>query len=139
MKSLPKATILKTPLKTGTSKETKFRSGLELHIARDLDKSTKEYLYEQEKFPYTVERTYLADFVLPNGIVIEAKGWFKSADQRKMRNLKEQYPDRDIRFVFQRLESKVQGSTMTCRKWCERYGFLYAEGYIPKEWINEKN
>lgn len=122
----------------GTSKTTKFRSNLELHIARDLDRYTKEYFYEQEKFPYTVERTYLADFVLPNGIIVEAKGWFKSADQRKMRALKEQYPDREIRFVFQRANSKVQGSNMTCAKWCEKYGFLYAEGYIPKEWIDER-
>jgi len=129
----------KKPTTTGTSKETKFRSNFELLIARDLDKSTKDYLYEQVKMPYTVERNYLADFVLPNGIIIEAKGWFKSQDQRKMRALKEQYPDQDIRFVFQRANSKVQGSQMTCAKWCEKYGFKYAEGYIPKEWINEKN
>ena len=129
----------KKPTTTGTSKETKFRSNFELLIARDLDKSTKDYLYEQVKMPYTVERNYLADFVLPNGIIIEAKGWFKSQDQRKMRALKEQYPDQDIRFVFQRANSKVQGSQMTCARWCEKYGFQYAEGYIPKEWINEKN
>lgn len=129
----------KKPTIAGTSKETKFRSNFELLIARDLDKSTKDYLYEQVKMSYTVERNYLADFVLPNGIIIEAKGWFKSQDQRKMRALKEQYPDQDIRFVFQRANSKVQGSQMTCADWCEKYGFKYAEGYIPKEWVNEKN
>lgn len=129
----------KKPTILGTSKDTKFRSNLELHIARDLDRYTTEYTYEQERIPYFVERKYIADFILPNGIIIEAKGWFKSADQRKMRSLKEQHPDRDFRFVFQRLNSKVQGSKMTCAEWCEKYGFLYAESYVPKEWIHEKN
>jgi|TARA_R110000764_G_scaffold55062_1_gene120260 hypothetical protein len=140
MKTSP--TKKKPPVKPtilGTSKDTKFRSGLERNLAADLDKKCTDYTYEQERIPYFVERKYVADFILPNGIIVEAKGWFKSADQRKMRNLKEQHPDREFRFVFQRLNSKVQGSTMTCADWCEKYGFLYAETFVPKEWVNEKD
>jgi len=71
--------------------------------------------------------------------MVEAKGWFRSQDQRKHRNIKDQSPELDIRFVFMRLTSRVQGSTMTCQEWCEKYGFKYSETTIPKEWIKERH
>ena len=45
--------------------------------------------------------TYTPDFYLPKQkIFIETKGLFTSADRQKMRLVKEQHPDLDIRFIF---------------------------------------
>ena len=67
-----------TKKKTKTSKkEVKYRSGLERNVALDLNKRGISFQYEHERIPYVVERKYLPDFQLPNGIYIEAKGWFK--------------------------------------------------------------
>lgn len=121
---------------TKTSDGT-FRSRFESTIAADLRVRKVPYEYESEKFVYYVERTYSPDFILANGILVEAKGYFLTADQRKMRAIKEQHPDRDFRMVFQNLNGRVQGSKMTCADWCEKYGFLYADKVIPKDWIDE--
>ena len=91
----------KTSLLKNKKKKQTFRSKFEESIANDLDNQKVEYVYESEKLQYTVERNYLPDFKLPSGIFIEAKGWFKSADQRKHRIIKKQHPNIDIRFVFQ--------------------------------------
>ena len=45
-------------------------------------------------------RLYKPDFVLNNGIIIEAKGWFKARDRVKHLLIQEQYPELDIRFCF---------------------------------------
>lgn len=97
------------------------------------------YEYEGERISYVVTRQYKPDFRLANGIYVEAKGWFQSDDQRKMRLLKEQYPDLEFRMLFMNANGKCQGSKMTNAQWCEKYGFKYAEGMIPEEWINEDN
>ena len=120
-------------------KETsKYRSKFEETIADTLSVRKVPFGYETETVSYIVERTYKPDFILENGIYIEAKGYFRSADQRKHRAIKNQHPDLDIRFVFLRLSSRVQVSQMTCQEWCEKYDFLYAEKEIPKEWIRKK-
>jgi predicted nuclease of restriction endonuclease-like RecB superfamily len=115
-----------------------FKSQFEAEVARWLRMWNVEFEYEPVKLPYAVVRDYKPDFVLSNNIHVETKGYFQSSDQRKMRAIKEQYPDLDIRMVFQRLNGRVQGSQMTNKEWCEKYGFPYAEGKIPKEWTNEQ-
>ena len=127
----------KTSLLKNQKKKQTFRSKFEESIANDLDNQKVKYEYESEKLQYTVERNYLPDFKLPSGIFIEAKGWFKSADQRKHKLLKAQSPDIEVRFVFQNARGRVQGSKLTCIEWCEKNGFLYAEGTVPKEWLHE--
>ena len=118
-------------------KKTKrtFRSKFEQTVAEHLDSLGVAYAYEEDKLSYIVERNYLPDFKLPSGVYIEAKGYFKSADQRKHKLLKQQKPELDIRFVFQRMNGRVQGSKLTCAEWCNKHGFLYAEGIVPKEWL----
>ena len=65
---------------------------------------------------------------------------FRSEDRRKMRLVKEQNPELDIRFVFTRSSSKInKGSKTTYADWCSRYGFKYADKLIPEEWLNEEN
>ncbi len=115
-----------------------YKSGLEESIAWELLRQKVKFKYEPRKIKYFIEYNYIPDFLLPNGIMIEAKGYFRKEHQRKHRMLKQQHPELDIRFVFQKLKSRVQGSKLTCQKWCEKYNFKYAENTIPEEWINEK-
>ena len=107
-------------------------------MAEDLQKRGVDYQYEHERIPYVVARKYLPDFQLPNGIYIEAKGFFKDEDCRKMKLLKAQYPDKEFRFLFQNKNTKVQSKRFTNAQWCEKYDFLYCEGVVPDAWLEEK-
>lgn len=127
----------KTRAATKATTKPAFKSKFEAEIARLLDRQNVDYSYEGMNLRYAVIRNYKPDFILPNGVIIETKGYFASDDQRKMRAVREQHPELDIRMVFQRLAGKVQGSKMTNAEWCDKYGFKYADGKIPKEWINE--
>ena len=51
-------------------------------------------------------RVYKPDFILNNGIIVEAKGWFKPTDRVKHLLVQEQYPDLDIRFYFKTLTTR---------------------------------
>lgn len=130
------ATKAKSSSRQKTKTKRTFRSKFEQSVAEHLDSLGVAYDYEAHKLHYIVERNYLPDFRLPSGVYIEAKGYFKSADQRKHKLIKQQHPDIEIRFVFQRASGRVQGSKLTCAEWCDKYGFLYAEGTVPMEWIN---
>lgn len=115
----------------------KYRSKFEGAIASNLEARGVSFDYESVRLSYVVTRDYKPDFLVGT-IFVEAKGYFRSADQRKMRSVRDQHPDLDIRFVFQNASSRVQGSKMTCADWCAKYGFTWAEGTIPEEWINGK-
>ena len=79
---------------------------------------------------------YTPDFVLPNGIIIETKGRFVTADRQKHLLIKAQRPDLDIRFVFSNPNQRIsKQSQTTYAMWCEKNGFLYAKQIIPKEWL----
>ena len=129
-----KVTVASAKKKTKTSK---YRSLLEERVAFDLNKRGIEFQYEHERIPYVVERKYLPDFQLPNGIYIEAKGYFRNEDCRKMRLLKAQYPDKEFRFLFQKLNTKVQSKRFTNQQWAEKYNFAYCEGRVPQSWLEE--
>jgi hypothetical protein len=117
------------------------RSGLEVQIADALfGVCTFEEEKDIEAIPYTQskDRKYHPDFRLPNGIIIEAKGWFKSSDRQKHLCIKHQHPHLDIRFVFSNPQNKIgKKSSTTYAMWCEKNGFKYAKGTVPTEWINE--
>jgi hypothetical protein len=119
------------------TKTSKYRSGLEKNVALDLAKRGVDFLYEDERIPYVVERKYIPDFQLPNGIYVEAKGWFRDEDCRKMRLLKAQYPDKEFRFLFQNNKTKVQSKRFTNAQWAEKYNFQYCEGRVPDDWLEE--
>ena len=93
--------------------------------------------------PYTIPATkhnYTPDFVLPNGIIVEAKGIFDVADRQKHILVKKQYPHLEIRFVFSNPKTKLyKGSKTTYAMWCEKYGYKYAKGYIPDSWLHDKH
>jgi hypothetical protein len=115
-----------------------WRSGLEERVAKELKEAGVKYEYETQKIKYRVEedRTYTPDFILPNGIIVETKGRFMQADRKKHLLIKKQYPDYDIRFVFQNSRAKLyKGAKSTYGDWCDKHGFLYADKSIPKEWL----
>jgi len=118
-----------------------YRSGLEERIARELEQEGVSYEFEPLKIPYVPpakQRTYTPDFILPNGLIIETKGRFITADRQKHKFIKDQYPELDIRFLFQRADQKItKGSKTSYADWCNKYGFKWAEGSIPKAWLNE--
>ncbi|MAZ94056.1 MAG: endodeoxyribonuclease [Lentimicrobiaceae bacterium] len=123
------------------SREEGYRSGLEKKIADELKADGVDFRYEPKGWVTYNKPTskYKPDFVLENGIVIEAKGQFLSSDRTKHKLIKEQHPDLDIRFVFSNSKTTIGSkSRTTYAMWCNRYEFEYADRSIPREWINEK-
>lgn len=120
-----------------------WRSGLEEAVGKQLDSSRVPYRYEEVVLPYTYPaeaKRYTPDFVLDNGLIIETKGRWVTQDRKKMRLIKEQYPDLDIRFVFSNSRSKISKSSKTTYgMFCDKLGFPYADKFIPPEWLQEPN
>jgi len=125
-------------------KSHKVRNKFELHVAKEIYShlprhSKVDVEYETEKLPYTVSYNYVPDFIIkrPDGSVtyIEAKGRFDYADQRKMKAVRQAFPDLDIRILFESNRPVKKGSKMYYGDWADKYGFPWAVGKIPKEWI----
>ena len=119
----------------------KYRSKFEQAVAADMRKRKCKFSYENEKLDFirpARKCKYLLDFSLESGIIVECKGRLTAADRKKMLLVKEQNPDRDIRFLFQRASNPIfKGSKTTYAMWAEKNGFLWAESTIPEEWLNE--
>ena len=118
-----------------------YRSGLEFKISMALDTINHNYDYESIKIEWEdlSYRTYTPDFILNNGIIIETKGRFLSADRKKHKAIKKQHPDLDIRFVFTNSRSKLQkGAKSSYGQWCDKHGFRYYDRIIPEDWLKEK-
>lgn len=124
------------------AREAGYRSGLEVLNAKLLEEQGVDAKYEAVVLSYTVpERvaSYTPDFVLPNGIVIETKGQFVSADRTKHRLIRAQHPNLDIRFVFSVPTARIgKKSATTYALWCERLGIPYAARSIPLSWLKER-
>lgn len=117
-----------------------YRSGLEGKISAQLTEAGVDFEYETFKIEYQVNETrkYTPDFRLPNGIIVETKGRFVSDDRKKHLLVRQQRPDLDIRFVFSNSKAKLnKGAKSTYADWCIKHGFLYADKFIPEEWLNE--
>lgn len=130
--------------KKGSTSETgaqSWRSGLEGAVAAQLAAAGIEPHYERVVVQYerpAEKARYTADFLLPNGIVIETKGWFVTADRKKHKLIKQQHPDLDIRFVFTNPNARIgKKSTTTYAKWCDDHGFLWAKTHVPEAWLTE--
>jgi hypothetical protein len=117
-----------------------YRSGFEDDVAKELKAKGVEFTYEKEKIKWVdlKVRTYTPDFVLGNGIIVETKGRFVANDRRKHKEIKKQFPDLDIRFVFYNSRSKLyKGAKSSYADWCDKYGFKYADKSIPDAWLQE--
>lgn len=119
-----------------------MRSGLEEVVCQQLDLLGVPYEYESVVVPYiqpVKPRRYTPDILLlSNGIIVETKGRFVTADRQKHKLVREQYPALDLRFVFSNPNTRIsKQSQTTYAKWCDSLGFLYAKGSIPVVWTKE--
>jgi hypothetical protein len=136
---------MKPRTKTSNPKERGYvygyRSGLEEKAGAQLQAAGIKVAYEAEQIGYIKperKASYKPDFKLPNGIYIETKGRFLTADRQKHLLIQNQRPDLDIRFVFSNANARIsKQSRTTYAMWCEKNGFKYATGTIPTEWIDE--
>ena len=132
-----------------------YRSKFESTIGHQLECSRTEYEYEPSgrRIRYVIPEksgTYLPDFVYTSRsgkeIIIEAKGLWTYEDRYKHLLIKQQQPELDIRFVFQRASNRIsKGSKISYRDICEGRGrgiwsgvtWPYSETTIPEEWLKE--
>lgn len=115
----------------------RFRSKFEERFAGWLEDQGVPYQYETLKIPYQRKVSkYTPDFILPNGVIVEVKGLWKSDDRSKHLLIKEQQPEYDIRFLFMNAYNKLsKRSKTTYADWCDKHGFKWAHKEIPKEWL----
>lgn len=118
----------------------KYKSGFEKKGAESLERQGIPFEYETLKIKYTVPektRTYIPDFVLPNGVICEFKGKLDRAVREKMALVIEQNPGLDIRMLFMRDNKIAKNSKTRYSDWCKKRGIPYAiseSGHIPDEW-----
>lgn len=117
------------------------RSGLEDRIAAQIKRAKINVVYEAYELHYEIPasmHTYTPDFILPNNIVVEAKGIFDVEDRKKHLLIREQFPALDIRFVFSNPNHKLyKGAKTTYADWCDKHHFKYAKALIPSAWFDE--
>lgn len=126
------ARILKSQLKGGFEPQV-------LDYLKKLRHSKQfKFEYESEVFDYIIKRTYTPDFPVERKdgtkFYIEAKGWFRDADRKKMAAMKEQHPDLDIKFIF--MNDGKAGKKQRYSDWCKKHGFDFCIWpNIPEEWF----
>ena len=114
-----------------------FRSGLEEKVADLMVSLDVKYEYESTKIPYQIQYNYTPDFLLPNGIYLECKGYWEAADRRKIKAVKQLHPEIDLRMVFQSPFNKIsKKSKTTYAQWCDKHDIPWTAFYnIPLEWF----
>jgi len=120
-----------------TYRSPKFEGAL----ARQISDAGFDVWYEVAKLPYikpSQKSWYLPDFILPNGIIIEAKGWLDCRERTKLKNIRASHPNLDIRIIFQRPQNKItKYSKTTYAKWATQHGFIWADRWVPESWFYE--
>ena len=97
--------------------------------------------YEQNTFQYLVDETkkYTPDWIIitpTTEFFIEFKGVLDGATRKKMKLIKKQHPELDIRFVFEQASNKImKTSKTTYGMWADQWGFPWADNELPKEWL----
>jgi len=123
----------------------RVRSGAEAKVAQQLDALGVPVVHEEDRLPYVKHHEYVPDFVLPNGIDIEVKGWTPGwadgSDRTKLLAVREQNPGVEIRIVWssQRFaDGKIRsGAKTTNNEWALKHGFVTAIASVPLEWLEE--
>jgi predicted nuclease of restriction endonuclease-like RecB superfamily len=118
-------------------KISKFRSGLEEKVADLLSELGIVYEYETKKIPYVIQHNYTPDFILPNSVILECKGYWDAADRRKVKQVKKDNPDIDLRMVFQSPFNTIsKRSKTTYAQWCEKLDIPWTSfNNIPLDWL----
>ena len=106
-----------------------YRSKFQEAIAELLDERGVAYTHEGEAIEYRKpERTakYTPPFALCTGIILQQKGRFVTADRQKHILIKQQFPNREVRFIFWDAQARISKlSDTTYAAWCDRYGFTW--------------
>ena len=123
--------------KLKNKQDIKFRSGLEKQVADLLSELGVSYEYESKKISYVIQHRYTPDFVLPNHVILECKGYWDSADRRKIKTIVKDNPDIDLRMVFQSPYNTIsKKSKTTYAQWCENLGIPWTSFHnIPLDWL----
>lgn len=121
-------------------KKIKTRSKFEEIVIEDLQLRTTKFSYEPFRIKYNHNPSnYTPDIVLDNGIIIEIKGYFRAKDRVLHKLIRDQYPELDVRFVFQRATNRIhKKSHTTYADWCDTHGFIWAEKFIPVNWLRKQ-
>lgn len=118
-----------------------FSSNFEQRIAVQLTAAKVKFEYETRTIRYVKPEEncrYTPDFILPNGIIIEVKGLWETADRKKHKLIRAQYPHLDIRMVFSNSHSTIgKKSTTTYAMYCNALGIPHADRQIPVSWLTE--
>jgi predicted nuclease of restriction endonuclease-like RecB superfamily len=125
----------------------KFRSGTEAKFYVLVKKLGFKPKYESkdEIIHYVIPETparYFPDFIFTkkdgSKMYVEIKGVWTLEDRKKHLLLREQYPDKDIRLIFEKPGNKIKkNSKTTYGQWCTKMGLQWAGKTIPKEWLLE--
>lgn len=118
-----------------------YRSSLEISLQKFFLANGVSFKYETTKIQWEDRRfrKYTPDFILPNGIIIETKGLFTVEDRRKHKEIKSQYPELEIRFVFENSKRRISKvSKTTYADWCDKMKIKHANKEMPIDWAHEK-
>lgn len=139
--------------KRNVYKGQQYRSGFEVKVAKQLDELGVKFTYESRRIYYTLpvhkgacaecdsnkvvsNHFYTPDFLLENGIVLEAKGKLDSKHRRILKAIKDQHPEEDLRLIFM-LDNKIsRGSKTRYTAWAASSGIPSCVKEIPPEWIS---
>ena len=114
-----------------------FRSRLEEKVADLLVELGVKYEYESTKIPYQIQYNYPPDFLLPNGVYLETKGYWDAADRRKIKAVKTLHPEIDLRMVFQSPFNKISKRSKTSyAQYCDKLNIPWCSfTNIPIDWL----
>ena len=115
---------------------TTYRSKFEQNVAELLP---AEWEYEPERFPYTMTRKYVPDFVLED-TWLEVKGYFRAGDVGKYKAIRVSNPDIKLVFVFSNPMKKVRkGAKLTMGDWATKNGWEYTTLKELRGYLNGKH
>ncbi len=141
--------------RTGPRGKIRHYRGFTLHSDLELDvmkalysqrrrlKRSFSFEYETECLEYVIEGTYTPDFIIKkkNGtkIYVECKGYLDAPTKKKMLAVRRNWPEIDIRFLFEKNNKISKNSKMRYVDWAIRNGFNEAAvgREIPEEWLTE--
>ena len=114
-----------------------FRSGLEEKVAALFDELGVIYEYESTKIPYVIQHNYTPDFHLINDVYLETKGYWDANDRRKIKAVKQQHPEIDLRMVFQNPYNTIsKRSKTTYAQYCDKLSIPWTSfTNIPIDWL----
>jgi hypothetical protein len=113
------------------------------YSAREHEETGIPYEYEPDTFPYHVEETrnYTPDFKYRKKtrakkfFYVEYKGVLTVADRKKAKLFREQYPDVEFYFVFEKPNNKInKASKTTYAMWCDQHGFGWSDK-LERKWF----